>query len=143
MHIMNIKPRTQFWSLPSSCFVAELKTSPNFIMKLFGISFESSWHFLPLMILLCNYVKADDLDTAESQASFGYGYGTKVSTLCPKTYTANTSTAQYEIVSLCYLSNFFASMNLVMDFLHFFEFSKLKNAAFRRCIPLKSNFYWK
>ena len=27
---------------------------------------------------------------------------------------------------LCYLSNFFASMNLVTDFPHFFEFSKLK-----------------
>ena len=29
---------------------------------------------------------ADDLDTAESQASFGYGYGTKVSTSCPAVF---------------------------------------------------------
>ena len=42
---------------------------------------------------------------------------------------------------LCYLSNFVDSMNLMTDFPHFFEFSKLKNAAFRRYIPLESNFY--
>ena len=45
------------------------------------------------------------------------------------------------LVVLCYLSNFVASMNLVTDFPHFFEFLKLKNAAFRRCILLESNFY--
>ena len=42
---------------------------------------------------------------------------------------------------LCYASNFVASINLVTDFPHFFEFLKLKNAAFRRCILLESNFY--
>ena len=35
---------------------------------------------------------------------------------------------------LYYLSNFFASMNLVTDFSHFFKFSKVKNATFRRSI---------
>ena len=31
-------------------------------------------------------------------------------------------------------------MNLMTDFLHFFEFSKLKNAAYRRFRPLERNF---
>ena len=34
-------------------------------------------------------------------------------------------------------------MNLMTDFPHFFEFSKLKNEAFRRCIPLESKFLLK
>ena len=37
---------------------------------------------LMLVLVFSSYVSADDpsdLDTAESQASFGYGYGTKVS----------------------------------------------------------------
>ena len=47
------------------------------IMKLFILASA-----LMLVLVFSSYVSADDpsdLDTAESQASFGYGYGTKVS----------------------------------------------------------------
>ena len=47
------------------------------IMKLFILASA-----LMLVLVFSSYVSANDpsdLDTAESQASFGYGYGTKVS----------------------------------------------------------------
>ena len=52
-------------------------------MKSFGGIFKSS--YLPMILVLSCFsgssyaTEEADLETAESQASFGYGYGTKVS----------------------------------------------------------------
>ena len=56
-------------------------------MKSFGGIFKSS--YLPMILVLSCFsgssyaTEETDLETAESQASFGYGYGTKASNSYP------------------------------------------------------------